>query len=424
MKAAALYLLFLLLSSTNAFLTAAAPSNGSLVSLRINKEPTRFVHSTAHLASSHHRRHYTNDGLHLTKRSINDIVGIRGGGGDNASPTIVEKTRSFVSKNFFLIGMGVAVSFAKLLPELGKNGGMLRPELFIGKFGVTIIFLLSGLSLKLSELTNAAANLKLNGLIQLMTFGVWPFLVGVPLTKGLELFAPSLLSKPLLEGLLILTCLPTTINMCIILTTASGGNVATALCNTVISNMAGILVTPALLLRFFGTSIELPFFELVSKLCNKVLLPVAVGQALRATPVKDFYTKHSSFFKRLQEIVLLGIVWNAFCNAFTKGLGLDLGNAISLFTILPLLHIGSLMAFFTLFKSKLLNMSKGESVAAAFCSSHKTLAFGLPLINTIFEGNPNLASYCAPLMLIHPLQLVIGSLVVPYFKEFTKESRE
>ena len=158
--------------------------------------------------------------------------------------------------------------------QLGKNGSVLRPELFIGKYGVTVIFLLSGLSLKLAELTNAAANLKLNSLIQLMTFGVWPFLVGVPLTKGLAMFAPTLLSKPLLEGLLILTCLPTTINMCIILTSASGGNVATSLCNTVISNMAGIFLTPALLLRFFGKSIELPFFELVSKLCNKVLLPV------------------------------------------------------------------------------------------------------------------------------------------------------
>ena len=64
------------------------------------------------------------------------------------------------------------------------------------------------------------------------------------------------------------------INMCILLTSASGGNVATALCNTVISNMAGIALTPALLLRFFGRAIELPFLELVSKLCNKVLLPV------------------------------------------------------------------------------------------------------------------------------------------------------
>ncbi len=112
MKAAALYLLFLLSSSTNAFLTAAAPSNGSFVSLRLNKQPTRCVRSTASSG---------NDGLHLNSRSSTDIVGIRGGGGEDASPTIVEKTRSFVSKNFFLIGMGVAVSFAKLLPEVSNQ---------------------------------------------------------------------------------------------------------------------------------------------------------------------------------------------------------------------------------------------------------------------------------------------------------------
>ena len=301
---------------------------------------------------------------------------------------------------------------------------MLHPELFIGKYGVAVIFFLSGLSLKLSELTNAFANVKLNSLIQICTFGVWPFLIGLPLTRCIETFFPALLPKPLLEGLLILTCLPTTINMCILLTSTSGGNVATALCNTVMSNLLGIFLTPALLLRFFGQTIQLPFLELVSKLCNKVLLPVAIGQALRATPVKDFYSNHSGFFKRLQEMVLLGIVWNAFCEAFTKGLGLDFSHAIVLLIMLPLLHIGTLMTLFSLFKSKLINNTPGEAVAASFCASHKTLAFGLPLINTIFEGNVNIASYCAPIMLMHPLQLVIGSLFSPYFSKYNEESKE
>ncbi|KAL7525017.1 hypothetical protein ACHAXR_000823 [Thalassiosira sp. AJA248-18] len=188
--------------------------------------------------------------------------------------------------------------------------------------------------------------------------------------------------------------------------------------------MAGIFITPALLLRFFGKSIELPFLELVSKLCNKVLLPVAVGQALRATPMKDFYSKHTGFFKRLQEMVLLGIVWNAFCNAFTRGLGMDMSHAIILLTMMPILHLGSLFTLFSIFKSKLLNLTPGEAVAATFCGSHKTLAFGLPLINTIFEGNSNLAQFCAPIMLMHPLQLVIGSLIVPSFTKFTEEKAE
>lgn len=114
--------------------------------------------------------------------------------------------------------------------------------------------------------------------------------------------------------------------MCIMLTSACDGNVATSICNAVLSNMAGIFVTPSLLLHFFGTEIKLPFVQMVLKLCKKVLLPVgkfalffrsdiwhcrvlilmlsteAVGQALRATKVKGIYEANSKFFKRLQEV--------------------------------------------------------------------------------------------------------------------------
>lgn len=44
------------------------------------------------------------------------------------------------------------------------------------------------------------------------------------------------------------------------------------------------------------------------------------------------------------------------------------------------------MILFKLFKSPLLGFTKAEHVAAAFTASHKTLAFGLPLVNTIFAG--------------------------------------
>jgi solute carrier family 10 (sodium/bile acid cotransporter), member 7 len=137
-----------------------------------------------------------------------------------------------------------------------------------------MIFLLSGLSLETSELTKAATNLKLNGLIQLVIFGAWPALIGVPLTWSLRTFLPTLIPPALVDGLLILTCLPTTVNMNIMLSSAGGGSVATSIINSVIANMGGIFLTPALLLHFFGTEITLPFLAMVAKLCNKVLLPV------------------------------------------------------------------------------------------------------------------------------------------------------
>jgi len=331
----------------------------------------------------------------------------------------IKKITKFVDKNFFLLGMFAAVAFARLFPSLGCNGGVLRPELFIGKFGVTLVFLLSGLSLELSQLTAAASNVRLNALIQGMTFLAWPFLVGVPLTKLAATFLPGLFPQPLLDGLMILMCLPTTVNMCVILTQTAGGNVASALYNAVVSNAVGIFVTPALLFRFFGSHIELPFLSMLAKLSSKVLLPVAIGQALRATRAKDFYNSHSREFKRASECILLSILWNAFSTAFSSSFGLELKHAAGLLVLLPILHAASLAALFGIFSS--LKFQTGDVVAAMFCASQKTLAFGLPLIKTIFDGSPYLAVYCAPIMFIHPLQLIIGSMLIPSLEEYTKK---
>jgi sodium/bile acid cotransporter 7 len=184
--------------------------------------------------------------------------------------------------------------------------------------------------------------------------------------------------------------------------------------------MAGIFLTPFLLLHFFGATIELPFATMVLKLCQKVLLPVTVGQLLRATKAKGFYQQHSKDFKRLQEVVLLGIVWNAFCNAFSDGLGIGVKESVFLLLLLPALHLSTLAAFFKFFSFPALNFSRVDTVAAMFCASQKTLAFGLPLVNTIFQGNPNLAAFCAPIMFIHPLQMTIGSFLLPAVEKYTR----
>lgn len=151
---------------------------------------------------------------------------------------------------------------------------MTRPELFLGNYGVALIFLLSGLSLPTSRLTRALSNIKLNALIQICIFVLWPLLIGLPLKTLFSKLPSTIMLPALVDGIFILTCLPTTVNMCIMLTSAGGGNVAASICNAVLSNLAGIFITPAWLFQFFGTQIRLPFFLMVTKLCQKVLLPV------------------------------------------------------------------------------------------------------------------------------------------------------
>lgn len=140
----------------------------------------------------------------------------------------------------------------------------------------------------------------------------------------------------------------------------------------------------------------------------------------------SFVKSHSclNIYVGCWQIVLLGIVWNAFCNAFSSGLGLEIRHSLFLLAMLPTVHVAALGALLTFFSLPFLNFTRGEAVAASFCASQKTLAFGLPLINTIFEGNPNLASYCAPLMFIHPLQMTFGSLLLPWIRSFASDGDE
>jgi solute carrier family 10 (sodium/bile acid cotransporter), member 7 len=375
-------------------------------------------------SSSYNKHNSNNTGQARVPLSRSNLTSLRGGEGrgivraanndqiPSDSSRLFPKLRAFADKNFFLLGMFVAVGLARAFPALGKSGGVLRPELLTGQYGVTLIFLLSGLSLELQQLQQAVANWKLNGLVQLVLFAAWPFLIGLPLRSVRVLQLP----QPLLDGILITSCLPTTVNMCVILTSAASGNVAAALCNAVMSNMAGIFATPALLLRFFGSAIQLPFFNMLLKLSSKVLLPVAIGQMLRATPAKAFYGNHSKLFKRLQEVILLSILWNAFCTAISSKMGLEFRHGLVLLALLPIMHLFALGMLFLLFSW--LRFPRGEVVAAMFCASQKTLAFGLPLINLVFEGSPNLAAYCAPLMFIHPIQLIIGSTLIPRLEKY------
>jgi sodium/bile acid cotransporter 7 len=99
-------------------------------------------------------------------------------------------------------------------------------------------------------------------------------------------------------------------------------------------------------------------------------------------------------------------------------------HAAALLTLLPALHAGSLISLSSIFHFPIFGLSSEEAKAATFCGAQKTLAFGLPLINTIFDGNMNLAAYCAPLMIMHPLQIVVGSLLVPYLSDHNHKIKQ
>ena len=68
-----------------------------------------------------------------------------------------------------------------------------------------------------------------------------------------------------------------------------------------------------------------------------------------------------------------------------------------------------------------LGLGVRDRIAFIMCATHKTLALGLPLFKIIFHGRPDLAVLCTPLLLQHPLQLILGSMLAPRLKRIADE---
>jgi predicted Na+-dependent transporter len=73
------------------------------------------------------------------------------------------------------------------------------------------------------------------------------------------------------------------------------------------------------------------------------------------------------------------------------------------------------------FSLKLLFPNKPKlRVMGLFGCTHKTVAVGIPLINAIYENNPSVGLFTLPLLIWHPMQLVIGTLLAPRLIAFVK----
>ncbi|XP_035148765.1 sodium/bile acid cotransporter 7 isoform X6 [Callithrix jacchus] len=123
-------------------------------------------------------------------------------------------------KDWFMIGIVLAIAGAKLEPSIGVNGGPLKPEITVSYIAVATIFFNSGLSLKTEELTSALVHLKLHLFIQIFTLAFFPATIWL----FLQLLSITPINEWLLKGLQTVGCMPPPVSSAVILTKAVGGN--------------------------------------------------------------------------------------------------------------------------------------------------------------------------------------------------------
>lgn len=317
-----------------------------------------------------------------------------------------------LKKYWFILALFVAVALAFQFPEWGQRGGKLHSETTT-EFGIILVFLIQGWLLPTEVLARCVFNWKVHLFIQLFVFLVFPLLA----LGGDNLWGP-VLPQNLRTGFFFLAVLPTTITSAVIYTSQAGGNTATALANTTISNLAGVVITPlwmTLLVSSAGTTTgDLgPVFWKLTKL---ILIPSFFGQ------IGHLFCKSALPYIRtpgqyLNQSIIIFIVFAAFSNSVAggvwKGQGADIVVTTS-FICLVLYAVGNGLS---LWSSRVLGFSVEDRPAIFYCSTQKTLAAAVPLGTSLFGSDPAFGIILLPVMIYHPIQLILGAFLFSRFRK-------
>lgn len=316
--------------------------------------------------------------------------------------------------DWFIAGMAVAVGLAWLFPGPGARGGWLQPEL-LNKLGVATIFFLNGLGLSFAAMKAGAMRWPVHVTVQTTTYAVFP-LAGIALVAA----AGGWIPPELAVGFFFLCAAPSTVSSSVAMTAAARGNVPAAIFNATLSSIIGIVATPLLVSWQLHTSgSSAPMGKVILDLVLWLLLPLVLGQLARPW-LAGWAVKNKKLTQRVDRGTILFIIYTSFCDSIVRGIWSGRGELV----IAAL--AGSLVLFYAVFFivggiAKAAGFNAPDRIAAVFCGSKKSIAAGVPMAQLIFAGDPRLGLILLPLMIYHPLQLVICGVLAGRWSQRTED---
>ncbi|CAH0548976.1 unnamed protein product [Brassicogethes aeneus] len=323
----------------------------------------------------------------------------------------------FIRKNWLLVGILFCIIVAAIFPHLGSKEGPMRTEFTVKYVAVFVIFLISGLNIKTDSIFNTFRQYKLHLFIQCFTFIFVPYITTV-FIKFLNLFS---INSWVLKGLITVACMPPPVSSAVILTRAAQGNETASIFNSVLGSFLGILLTPLHLLNQLGSTTIIPIWATVVQLSTTVLLPLSIGQIALQMGFKG----RKWPLNTVSQCALLFVIYTTFCDTFTTPeAGLSaLDVIITVFSVLMLQIFLMIISFKVCgFVSK--DFTPQDKVAVVFCSTHKSLTLGIPILRIMFHGYSHLSQISLPLLVYHPTQIILGGLVVPQLKDWVHSQRK
>jgi solute carrier family 10 (sodium/bile acid cotransporter), member 7 len=310
--------------------------------------------------------------------------------------------RASISRYWFLAALIMLIPVGILAPEPGlalKNSGWVIP-VFVG-----VMLGIAGFTMDTSSLVKQAAN----------------FHAVIPVLLSIYLFSPALAyglgvwfapagNEHFLPAMMIMAAQAGSLASAIALTMMSGGNRELALICTLASNSLTFLLTPFILNMSIGADVDFHVGEMMLRMLYMVLLPIAAGQLLR--PLLWARTEAIRPFIRIApQIIILMFVYTGFASGAKQLQGTP-EIVLRFFAACAILHL-ALLAWNYLLSGWLL-FEWPDRTAMMLSGSQKTLPNGIYVWSNFFATNPYGA---VPLVLYHLFQLLVDTLLVPWFEK-------
>ncbi|KAF9871630.1 hypothetical protein CkaCkLH20_10828 [Colletotrichum karsti] len=381
------------------------------------------------------------------------------------------KIFKLVLAQWLVIGFALSCVFAYFFPNVAARGGPIRSEYSIIYGGIAIIFLVSGLQLSHTKLRQNVTNWRLHIIVQGISFIVIPviLLIIIHIIIAAGGLRNGVLSTPIIVGMVVASCLPTTIASNVVMTRASGGDDAAAIIEVVIGNVLGSFISPGLIYGFIPKTEEFRDWQpanpstlgamygnVLKQLGLSVLLPLAVGQVLRWFWEKRVdWALRTFYLAKVSTFCLILLVWTTFSAAFKTGALYQTPHASIIFNVfmnVGLYMLFTLICFYSARPPKRLcdavnprvadsefmrrspsllrrivtarQLSREQTIAVCFCGAAKTTSLGIPLATAMWTQSDDLtrALIQIPVLLYTIEQVFMAQILVYVFKWYLRRS--
>jgi sodium/bile acid cotransporter 7 len=305
----------------------------------------------------------------------------------------------------FVMALAATVALATLLPCEGAGARICHIAGFVA---IASLFFLQGARLSRETVIAGLTNWKLHIAVAGTTFVLFPLLGSL-----LIALMPHALDRTLVLGVLFLCALPSTVQSSIALTSIAQGNVAGAVCAATASSLLGLVLTPllfGLMSQVRGGGVDVSgMWQVFAEL----LLPFAVGHLLRPW-IGAWAARNKKLLAITDRGSILLVVYGAFSAAVTHGIWQQLPPVTLAelgFLVAVLLALALLI---TRTGARTFGFAHADEVATVFCGSQKSLVAGIPIASVLFSG-PMLGVVVLPIMLYHPLQLIVCAWLARHY---------